>query len=525
MATVYLDLNAATNGSGASSSDPFNNSNSAEAGAGAGGTIVFVANTTQDGNDWQNTYFDFDADVDIEAEIRRSVILKGGSQSPYVVRYSDPVDSEVSLQGVIVDPVTPSKGTSITYDNLLDAGSAPNYKLVDCQIQSGFTCGVDYKTRAGRLDIVNLDISGVLQGPAVRAISNISANGNSDLTIKGLSFNFTGSISQPLLLVQQVNSPSNEFNFSASAVNGTANFADSSAVIFVRVDSKDSINISDNNITLNGDNATSVTGLFAQGKGAGLESSQVNITNNNLKFNISAGYGISFGQSQGDSHITGGTVSGNTVVGKYYASATPHNILMGRGTSGVCQGNVSENSYVGILASICDSGTKVTANTLIDCYGPSLYCKGAIAVEIFDNVCLLTGKNVQRDRPIISVNQQEGGFNTLSATINNNLVIVKDLSKINALCGMDNENQAATFSRNVYIVDESQYVESTKYFSYKTTVPNNTIAEWNQQTEVTSDLILPLSASEIDSLIDNLKTTTGSASTPEGVISRGIVSQ
>ena len=524
MATVYLDLNAATNGSGASSSDPFNSVPSAETGAGAGGTIVFVANTIQDGNDWENTYFDFDADVFIKAETRRTVTLQDGNQPPYVVRYSDPVSTRVSLQGVIVDPVIVSKAAAIRYDNVPATGTFPKYLLQDCQIKTGSAYGVDYRTRSGLLQIINLDVVGDPTGPALAATSNISAKGNTIIDVQALNFNYSSEVGNTnLVSIQQVSSPANNLDVSCKALNGVLNFANSSSSIVFRVDANGTVNIANSNVTLNGDNATSVTGFFVQGKGSGFETSNANITNNNIKFNIPAGYGISFGQSAADSHITSGSVSGNTITGKYYASATPHNILMGRGTAGKCKGNLSQDGYVGILASICDTGTEIIGNTLLDCYGPNIYCKGTVGVTVKDNVCVQTGKYTQRDRGILAVAIQ-GATNTAAATIQENLIIVKDLSKIHSLAYIE-ANQTASFVRNTYIVDESQYSETTKYFTYKNGqggAPNNTIAEWNAQSEITNEVLLPLPASEIDSLINNLKTTTGS--TPDGVISRGIIS-
>ena len=522
MATVYLDLNASTNGSGNNSSDPFNSGSSAEAGAGAGGTIVLVANTIQNGNDWQNTYFDFDADVFIKAETRRTVTLQDGSVSSYVVRYSDPVSTRVSLQGVIVDPVIVSKASAIRYDDVPATGAFPKYLLQDCQIKTGISYGVDYRTRSGSLQIINLDVVGDPTGPALAATSNISAKGNTIIDVQALNFNYSSEVgSTNLVSIQQVSSPANDLDVSCKALNGVLNFANNASSIVFRVDANGTVNIANSNVTLNGDEATSVTGFFIQGKGANtasdnFETTSANITNNKIKFNIPAGYGISFGQSGADSHITSGSVSGNTITGKYYASATPHNILMGRGTAGKCKGNLSQDGYVGILASICDTGTEIIGNTILDCYGPNIYCKGTVEVSVKDNVCIQTGKYTQRDRGILAVARQDlpGNVivNTAAATIQENLIIVKDLSKIHSLAYIE-ANQTASFVRNTYIVDESQYNETAKYFTYKNGqggAPNNTITEWNAQSEVTNEVLLPLPASEIDSLIENLKTTTGS---------------
>lgn len=521
MATVYLDLNAPTNGSGSSSSDPFNSSASAESGAGAGGTIIYVADTVQNGSDDSNGYFDFDANVILEAETSRKVTLTGGSQAAYVARYSDPISSSfnpVLARRLVVDGS--SKSSATTFENLSATGVS--FRQEDMEYISGSAYGINYSNRDGSIELVSCKISGSPTAAMFVTSTSLSADGDQTITINGLELD--GTISSGLLSgikVTKVNNLTNTLALDIKAVDAKLTATGSGSVAAINVKSVNPT-VSNCNITIDGLNSTGTghIGIVAQGQSTAIASLPI-ISNNTVNFKCKAGYGIALGQSSLDSNVTGGEVSGNYVKGVYSYADTPHAFSVGQGVAGsLTRGNTAQDTYVGYLLSKCTSST-IEGNLAFDCSGVSYYVKGTTDITIQENIAVVTNSFAApaSGRGVLSVAPQ-GGTNTANATIRRNLVIIESLDNFHSLGYIEDSSQTASFSNNTYIIPDTIDVDTVKLFSYKNGVggaANNTIAEWNAQSEVTDDVVVQLPLAEIQKRIESLRPSDAAGSTPRAV--------
>ena len=521
MATVYLDLNASTNGSGSSSSDPFNSSASAESGAGAGGTIIYVADTTQNGDDDSNGYFDFDANVILEAETSRKVTLTGGNQAAYVARYSDPISSSfnpVLARRLVVDGS--SKSSATTFENLSATGVS--FRQEDMEYISGSAYGINYSNRDGSIELVSCKISGSPTSAMFATSPSLSNDGDQTVTINGLELD--GTISSGLLngvQVTKVNNLTNTLALDIKAVDAKLTATGSGNIAAINVKTVNPT-VSNCNLTIDGLNTTGTGhfGILAQGQSTAIASLPI-ISNNIIDFKCNSGYGIALGQSDVASNITGGQVSGNYIKGVYSYTDTPHAFSVGQGVAGsLTRGNTAQDTYVGYLLSKCTSST-IEGNLAFDCFGVSYYVKGTTDITIQENAAVVTNSFAKTANTLgVLAVAPQGATNTANATIRRNLVIIESLDNINSLSYLENSSQTASFSNNTYIIPDTIDVDTVKLFNYKNGAggaANNTIAEWNAQSEVTDDVVVQLPLAEIQKRIESLRPLDATGSVPRAV--------
>jgi len=373
----------------------------------------------------------------------------------------------------------------------------------------GFVC----YTLRGRQELVNTKASGRPSVGGFVFSDSSSGDGNQVIDMQGCEIDITGTgTGIQGVKAQKVNNLTNTMEVYIKGLSGTISGTGGSEEIdgAIRVVGVASPTITNSNIILNAVNAASNHfGISVSGLSIAITSSPT-ITNNTLKFNSPSGYGIALGESVTDANVTGGLMAGNKVTGKYYASNTPHNFLIGQGVTGEVRGNTSIDGYIGYLISKT-TNADVIGNTAFDCYGSSYYIKGATDCTVRDNTAVCSGKFTQRDIGVLSVVVQ-GAVNTASATIQENLIIVADISKIHSLAQIGDINQVCTFVRNTYIIPDTVDVATEQLFSYQSATPNNTLAQWNAQTEITNDIIVPMPAAAIAALIEDYRPVTGGGS-------------
>jgi len=510
MADKYYDYNAAGGGDG-SLSTPYNTRSLAVSNSITGDKVVAV-----DGlHAHESGHFVFDDARDEVSNTYRGATLQANTaETTRVARTSGSLtagNNPFIANGIIFDGESGNGGAGVTQamDIGQDAAEDLIIQLHNCKWISGTTYGLLLSNRRGRLEIVNGEISGALASRLFGATSSLSGDGNQVIDIQRLAVNPVGVItgSKKCIELAQVGAPANILDIYFKGLSGLLTIGASATVTLLDIKTKNDCTVSGFDLELNADDAAaSVVGIIIRGNSAGHELTNGIISKGSIKLNSPSGFGISFGLSTTDSHITGGIVTGNAVTGKHYASDTPHNYVMGQGTAGELKGNTSVDGYVGFLFSITDT-CDASANVAFDCYGPSYYVKGTTAATLKDNIAICSGKYVQRDRGILSVAPQ-GASDTAGATIQENLVIVQDLTKIHSLGYIEDVNQVCTFVRNTYIVPSEQYVEGNDYFSYQNGAggaANNTLAEWNAQSEVADDVIVPMPQAEIAALIKTYK--------------------
>lgn len=249
----------------------------------------------------------------------------------------------------------------------------------------------------------------------------------------------------------------------------------------------DSAVVQDNEITVsslvaNGD----CYGIRVLGRSATATSNNAVISGNTIRSAAPAGYAIALGDSvSATNNMTGGEVSGNRVSGQYFSASTPHNIVLGQGTTGAAIGNLTTDSYVGLMASLTTTAS-IRGNIARDCYGPSFYAKGTTAATFSGNTAVVRGKYTQRDTGILGVTYQ-GSTNCTAVTFSNNTVICTDVSRIHSLASItglaatSGTPQPATFTGNTYYIPDAVDLSSALLFQYTGVIgaaANYTYAQW-----------------------------------------------
>ena len=356
-----------------------------------------------------------------------------------------------------------------------------------------------------KVTLVNCKLQGVPSNTLLTTDTLSSNDGDQDLVIQGMELDCLSNQAGTVVGIQanKENALTNLMNVNISGVTGKLSALLSSAIVGIQCNGIVDPLVSNCDFTIESDsNTDEAFGIELSGKSVAI-CSDANISGNTINFNAPAGFCIALGKSTSASFTTGGLVSGNRVNGKFFASDTPHNFLVGQATTGKMQGNESVDGYVGYLISKTTTAD-IQGNLAFDCYGPSYYVKGATDATLRGNTAVVTGKFTQRDCGILSVVAQ-GATDTAAATLEENLVIVRDVSKIHALAEIGDVNQVCSFIRNTYIIPDTVDVATADLFDYESGTANNTLAEWNAQTEITDDRIVQLPIAEINKLINDLR--------------------
>ena len=451
MADIYFGENGSDITGDGSSGNPYRSRDfSVTQGVAGTDTLVLMdgTNSVADAVGFWNMNDDFLH----RAQTRRGATLIGDNAS-YVARTSSGLTVAMNpfrVQGIVFDG---RETNSQAFEIGQDASDDLIIQFHDCEFKAGSNyCLFDFMQR-GRQELVNCKFSGSPGTSAFTSTSFLGGHGDQVLDMQLIDLDLTLTSADEAFFFEKTNNLTNTLDIFVKGVTGSVSSVGAVSVNFIDLFGAAAPVVTGCDVTLNADDdATGFNGVLIRGNTVAV-TSDCTISNNNIKFNSPVGYAIMLGQSTVDANVSGGTVAGNTVTGKYYASSTPHNFLMGQATTGVCRGNTSIEGYVGYLISKTTTAD-VSGNLAFDCYGPNYYIKGATDCTVKDNIAVLSGKFAQRDNGVIAVIDQ-GGIDTAGATIQENLVIVSDISKIHSLAQIADASQVCSFVRNTYIKPRS----------------------------------------------------------------------
>ena len=346
--------------------------------------------------------------------------------------------------------------------------------------------------------------------------TNIGDNAEQNVRIQNLEIDLiAGASVEPLLLRSQQNA--NTVTANIIGYNGTiTNTNSSQAVDACQVIGIPNAIISNCDLTIDNDSGASSTAIRVIGESASVDADNAVVVNNRVQFDCQAGYAIEFGGSTTASNMAGGTFSGNTVTGKYYASASPHGLSLGEDTSAEMFGNVVDTSFACYLISRVTSA-EVYGNLCINPYGVAFYAKGVKGTtNIRNNVVTLRDSAKQRTRGLIEATFQGVGINCNGANFTNNLIIVQSVDALGATGSLpegrtDNgrdtgylatkidANQVCTFSGNTYVLPDTVDVDTAELFNYEGA--DYTLSQWNGESDVSDERIILLPQAQINGLI------------------------
>jgi len=465
------------------------------------------------------SYFNFAANRVYSSESYRGATLQPfATEITYAARSSgsfSAANNPLVIENFVIDGLSQ---VTQAFEIGQDASEDTQIRVSGCHVLNGTQYGLLINHRRGRVELTNIKLSGAGAQPMLMTTASLSNDGNQVIDINGLELDgAVSSGSMTGLSLTKVNNVTNTLGLTLQGVTGTLTPTGSASAVGMNIKTVDP-SITNCSFTIDATNTagTGHFGILCQGQSVAIASNPI-IANNNINFQVNAGYGLALGQSDFNANVTGGEVSGNTVTGYFDTLETPHGFLMGQGVAGATmRGNTAQTIYVGYLASKCTSGI-IEGNLAYNCHGPSLYIKGCTDITVQDNIVVINiDTTAANDTGVgaISINEQTDGTNTAACSIRRNLVIVDDVSKVQSLAGIFLD-QSASFENNTYIIPDTVDVSTEDLFaignsSIAANSANATLAEWNALSStangigtvsVTGDKIVQLPLSEIQSMI------------------------
>ncbi len=539
MAIKYYDLNAATNGNG-DYETPYNNRNNAQSAAGVNGSIVL-----KNGDYDFASHLDFDDAATDRSESRFGATLKTNSDTTRIARVSSngatmSGDATQTVSGFVFDAPNSTSNPARCLELSQNSPFTGVINVNSCKFIAGSVTGLYVDIRNSTINITDCEFEGGSAQGEIYGTSSLSSVADQSINVVSCKFTSAASVNTQGAKVTKANS--NTHTLDTTFRNCTFNAAPTGSATYTGLNLKvASATVSGCTFDLDGSDAASMGAVYVIGQTTA-QITEAYISNNTVTSSGKSGYLLSLGATAITSNVTGGFVEANHVKGTYFTSFTPHGILLGMdSTGGVVRNNVVENIYAGILASKCTSG-EIKNNLLYNCYGPSLYVKGTTDITVTDNTVVVaqdcTNSGNEGIAPI-AVNEQVDGTDTAGCTIENNTVIIPDISFVQGLASVS-LNQTASFKSNTYIIPDTVDLNDPLFCvgaaSLSDNAPNTTIAEWNALSStangtgsitVGNDVIIQLPASQIADLVGTYKPVpsgvsgTGAAT----IISNNIISR
>jgi len=439
-----------------------------------------------------------------KAKNRRQAILTGDSAS-YAVRLSStlPASALVELNGVVVDGASSNSGSgsATALDVGVDASDAWDFRSVD----SHYICGNNYAITINQRHGIQLMTGDYITGsPAIAALSlssSVAAVADQIIKINSLEMDVTASDTSftGVLTNRSDDGKTYALTFQMDSPKITMRDGGFDADM-VAIDNKAENGVITNpNITIieSASNTKTHFGILNRGMSGTTVSVDPWVIGGLIVGDVRKSYLLAHGQSTTASNISGGGLSGTTVIGKKYdgtGSDTPHNILFGMGTDAKGYGLKSLYGYVGILFSLTTAHYS-SGHLVVDANGPHYYGKGATGT-IDKSIAVHTGEVEQTGHSMFAANAQ-GATDTPALTYKDCVAIVADISNFNAVASNYDANQGVTYEGGLVFVDESVDLSTTDLFAYNQAggAANNTIADFNTNMSTDWEAVkLPTSA-------------------------------
>lgn len=492
MADAYVDYNVVDDSSndGLSESAPKNTLNEAETASSAGDTVFFLDGTHTVGSGEHL----FDANRNWAALNYRRAILRGATAAGfYASRTSGnlPAGSYEFNNGLIFDGENKHDSA---HEVVRDQNDALNFTYNSSVFRDGEVQCLRLSMRQGVQQFNNIRCEGSPSGHFFVSTQSLKGDGSQTVDINGIEIVPDGVLtgSQKLIEMKGV-AGAGTLNLFVKGFTAEIDVGASANITGIDLENEDNITINGARLIINADdNATSVNGILIRGVDTSNDLANGKITNCYIEYNSPAGYGLMAGQPTTDSYISNVEFSACTVVGKYYDTATPHNMCIGQGCAGSAAGLINHKGYVGLLLSRCDDVT-VTGGIDINMQGPAVYAKGTQgAVNVNDRIIIVEASITQKDLGILSAVEQGAGSDNQNVNFNRCVLYIEDLSKIHSIFQVGAADQMATFNDCVIFVEDTtanRTASTGDLFCNDSTTPNATLAEFNATASGSNNII------------------------------------
>lgn len=346
----------------------------------------------------------------------------------------------------------------------------------------------------------------------INATSSLGTTEAYSLTINGLTLDQTAGAPSSIFGVSLTRSSTATFpvNVNIGGVDGSITADPGAACKAIFLDGIESAVVNGGRtFTVNSTNTgVESHGVHITGKDAVANADNALISDITVNFNAPSGHAAILGESTAASFMAGGTISGVTVNGKFFASSTPHGLTLGNGTTGATTNCTVNNEYAAFLISQTTTAN-VSGNTATNPYGVGFYAKGTTAATIDNCTVTIDGGQVQRELGLLTAIFQ-GAVDCTAATFSNNTILVADIAAINSLAMISQlaadplNAQPVTFTNNNYIIPDTVDLDNELLFTrlgVSGQAANQTFSQWLANSEVTGDTITQLPANQILGLI------------------------
>ncbi len=501
MADIYFGEGGSDTTGDGSLENPYRSRDGAVAAASGSDVLVLLDGINEVAE--SDGYWNLAENFDIRAQTPRKAILRPVGAYDYVARTSPALAASSNptiVRGVVVEAAANS-GSAFRFEQ--DDAEDILLRLENCEFKDGINWTLYIRQKRGTCQVYGCKIvnSTATQAFASSPLASDIANATLDVNQLDLELSTTtnGDIG---VYVQKNDTLTYTYDVNMKGVNGRMDFIGQSVggyMVFLYGVVAPKFSNFDLTVSSPAGSSVSTWGIYVRSK-ATAKTTAFNISDGRIRYDSPVGYGIQAISDLASTGGTSGTISGVEIVGTYYPDQTPHNFACSEDSIVTVKGCKSFDGYVGYLASVTQSGTLIEGNLAFDCYGPSIYLKGTKACTVRNNVCIVTNKHVQREVGIISVTNQ-GGPSSLGGDIENNLIIVEDVTKIHAILQKREAGNVCTFSNNVIIIPDTVDVSTAVLFAYESVTANNTYAQWIAQTEVTDDVIIQYPLDKIKEMI------------------------
>lgn len=401
----------------------------------------------------------------------------------------------VTFNGLVLD----AQGTTSSACEIGDITAAVNAAVTNCSIKTGSGYGLVTFMRRNTLNVSNISIEGSCSTAGFASTSSLGNIASAPCTINITSVRLdlsigSGSADIPGIVLARATSPLSAVNVAIDTVYGSVTGSATNGAVGILLKNIDSAVVNGDGgktLTINSTSAADESyGINVYGVStARADNPVLKGKGQRIEFFAPSGRGIVIGGSGlTDGYCTGGVVSGWRVYGKYYASDTPHGIVLGVKATGAVVGCDVHDIYAAYLMSITDSGAIFQNVRAFDAYGSAFYSKGVTAGKWLGCAAYITGANQQRLLATIHVDGQ-AGTNTAAVTYDGCMVVLgtDDLAKITRLFAAK-VNCAFTMTNCTFIIPDT-ISDSAGLFTVGSTVEGSytggtdyTAAQWESGT-------------------------------------------
>lgn len=401
-----------------------------------------------------------------------------------------------------------------------NTGDEITYNIHDAEYTSGDFYALFIDERAGIQNITNITVSGNVStaGALLQSTASLSAKGNQVINITGLILNPNTIAGTAKVLISLTKSTSsvNTLALNLSDITGTINTAAGSNNNLIILTNEDTVVFEDSDLAFIGEATAVIQGIIVRGVDAANPLASASIRNIDVDFFADSGFGLQYGLSTTDSHITNGDVTNVRYTGRHSQTTTAHNVVFGQGTTGVLDGGWSRDCYVNYLWSIIDGGSAANNPVSYNSNGVSFYFKGCqggniqgLIAAVDAATCILQGSHSDKIGVVSYASQ--GSFDNTGLTTGGE-AYVSDALAVHALGWIEDINQSFTSGGWTWYISDSIPVDALLFSNHQTaaTAPNQTFAQWNANPEIAgADTLVRLPQAELDQRIANIDPSSG----------------